>query len=300
LERRPATPEDIVAMIINSWTPRFRSLYGGSFPESYACVDCETSGLNFEKDLVIEFGACLVKDRVPVNRLNLVIDWTNHDVVPDDWLKHRLDTLARHMEEDGRSWRLTYDVLKREGVKPQEALEFVLEYLEAFQEEGILLASHNGYSFDERMLAANFDGFLGVPDFRFGENGMFDTGAIEKASQLPTDDRMLPRPLDTMESYFRRVCNAQIKGVRWNLDNHCMNKYRLFEKKGVDRSQCHTAGFDAYLVHLLMEEYRSRVTPDVSLTPGDLAEAAEAKHEAVIVLDWHSATAQRHRGQRRS
>lgn len=260
-------------MIASRWCPEFRRLYGDVWPETYAAIDIETTGFSREKDLVLEFGHCLVRGREPADRGSLVLDWSDHPVVPDWWVRERLDKLARRMQQDGRPWRLTYDYMRAEGVRADRALPYVLEFLEALRGSGTLLVGHNAYSFDEEMLAANFEGFLGVDGFRFGENELFDTGAVEKASQCPDDPEMLPRPGDTLESYFRRVVNRRVAGVKWSLDRHCLPKYGLAEKHGLDPSDCHSAGFDAYLTHLLMEEYRARVEADGYFSPEALAAA---------------------------
>lgn len=262
-------------MIVNRWPPSFKRLYGGGFPESYCAIDCETSGFDTNRDVVIEFGHCLVRDCKPVNTLNLVIDWTDHDVIPDDWLRERLARVERDMRLSGRPWRVTYDVMKKEGVKPAKALRFIFDFLATVRSNGVIFASHNGYSFDERMLRASFDGFLDENWAGFGENTMIDTGAIEKASQAPPGTDVLPRESDTLEAYFRRIVNVRLRGVKWNLDTHCWNKYQLGKKPGLPAGECHTAGFDAFLVHLMMEEIRKQLEEPAprSSGPSDFLES---------------------------
>jgi len=245
-------------MVIDRWSPQFRALYGGEFPVDYCCIDTETTGSNPDHDLILEFGWCLVHDREVASQGNLVLNWTGHAVVPEAWLRGQLERIANVMTEQGKPWRLTPSVLKREGVEPTEGLELILSFLDGVREAGTLLVAHNGYAFDQKMLAANFAAFLGVEGYRFGENGCIDTGAIEKAGQSERAD-LLPTDEDTLESYFRRVTSARLKGVRWALDAHCVPKYGLDRHYGIDTSLCHTAGYDAYVCHLLMETFRAQL-----------------------------------------
>ena len=59
-----------------------------------------------------------------------------------------------------------------------------------------------------------------------------------------------------MSAYFLRVMRKPVKGVYSNLDRHCVTKYKLTEKYDLNMADAHTAGFDAMLTHLLMEEFR--------------------------------------------
>ena len=42
----------------------------------------------------------------------------------------------------------------------------------------------------------------------------------------------------------------------WSLDQHCEDKYQLFEKAGVAHSDAHRAGADSLVLHYLVEEHR--------------------------------------------
>lgn len=260
----PHVTEDAraAAMLSRHWKSEFRRLYGADFPVTYCCVDTETSGFDVGCDLILEFGHCLVRDRKVVDRLSLVVDWSGHDVVPDRWVRERLAGLARKMSLDGRPWRLTYDFMKANGVKPDKALRFVKDFLAQLEGSGTLLVSHNGYSFDEKMIRANIEGFLGEEWPGFGADSMFDTGALVKASQCPDHPAVIPRRGDTLESYFRRVVDTRMPGVKWSLDRYCVGAFDLVKKYGVDPSACHSADYDAYLVHLLMEEIRAAFEDD--------------------------------------
>ncbi len=282
-------------MIINHWGPKFTKLYGHIFPESYLCIDTEYCGHNPDKDLVVEIGHVLVEDRQVVDQLSIVLDWSNHSVVPDYWVRTALRRIEMQMREAGKQWRLTYEVMRDEGIKPEKALDFYFNLITTILARGLPLVAHNGFYADLKMLQGNFSGFLGK-QLEVNDNQLFDTGAIEKASQcIESHDPAIrkqahvwvPKAGESLGSYFRRVVSARAKGVFWNTEA-CAKKYDLFRKYSLDPSNHHTAAFDALLVHYLMEEFRSRIThvnveEDPVASPAAfqrMFEQETAKHEA--------------------
>lgn len=281
-------------MIINHWGPTFTKLYHHRWPTSYLSIDTEFTGGNADKDLIMEIGHTLVEDGQVTNRLNLVLDWSGHSVVPEFWVRQALGRVKSQM---GEGWRISWDVMKSEGIKPEKALKFYYDLFKTWQDRGLPFVAHNGFYADERMLIGHFAGFLGKK-FRFGENSLFDTGAIFKASQAmdcdiakvrERQDVWLPRPGDSMETYFRRVTSHPAKGVFWRLWN-CVTHFGLDKQYSLEEGKCHGAGYDSYLVHLLFEEFRKRVTEDHSGESGcespealarmfdvEMAKTAEAK-----------------------
>jgi len=265
-------------MIVNHWAPTFTKLYGHHFPRSYLCWDTEYTGGNAEKDLIMEIGHCMVEDGVVVDRLNVVLDWSLHPEVPNEWIRKRLRRVEGQM---GPRWRIRWDVMKEEGIHPVKALEFYYRMFKVWSDRGLPFVAHNGYKADERMFAGNCEGFL-VKRFSFHDNELIDSGAIHKATviwnsrdPLHSDlrGRVLPTTEDTMRSYFKRVANVHAKGVFWRME-HCLEQYGLIEKYDLDVNNLHTAEYDAYCTHLLMEEYRSRVTQNNSgESPTDSPEA---------------------------
>lgn len=277
-------------MIIRHWNPEFRKLYGESFPSTYMAVDCEYTGGNEEKDLIMEIGHVLVRDHQVVDRGNYVLNWSNHHVVPERWTREALKRIESRMMSAGRKWRITWDVMQNEGVKAEKVFEFYYELFTSWKDQGGLFVAHNGFYADERMLKGAFEGFL-TKDFSFGENQLFDTGAIEKASQCLISDNpsiqakrsvWLPMPGDTLRSYFLRVTRTPAKHIHWSTE-FCAKKYRLIERFQLDQEQHHRAGFDAYLSHLLMQEYcalaAAPLTPEERQGPGPLATSADLARE---------------------
>jgi DNA polymerase III epsilon subunit-like protein len=261
------TPDGVTGLpdcIVNYWPEWFRALYGGSWPVDYCAIDVETTGLDPGLDVITEWGHCLVRDGEVQEQVTLVLDWTRHKTVPDDWLRGRLKTAQRQIELAGGTFSMSYERMQAEGRRPEEALSFIRDVLARVREAGIPFVAHHA-SFDEQMLDGNFAGFCIADGFRYDDNGFFDTAAIEKANQLVGDRRVHPLPGDTLRSYFQRVQQARSPGVRSNLDRHCYQKYRFGEKHGIARQEMHSALTDALCCRLLMEEYRALLLPGAPL-----------------------------------
>ena len=164
-------------MIVNFWPTWFRQLYGGDWPQDYCCIDVETSGYSFDKDVITQWGHCLVQDGRVVDRLSLIIDWTEHPVVPDHWLRSRLLSVEQSMELVGKRCHINYQRMQDEGMKPDKALSFIRDFTDTLKRKGTLFVAHGGI-FDEKMLSANMTGFKIAPGFTFGDNGLMDTEGI--------------------------------------------------------------------------------------------------------------------------
>ncbi len=250
-------------MIISHWQPWFRQQYGGVLPESYVAADVETSGFSRTRDVIVEWGHCLVRDKKVVDRLNVVLNWYAVDSVPHNYITDQLNRVRRQMELDGRHWRITPEVMREEGIHPAKALNFVHDFLnETLVNQKLMLVVHNGLNFDCEMIRNAFEQDLQVK-FEFDPNQVFDTGSVEKACLLHPHPRSIPLDGETLKAYFKRINGWRAPyGMRWNLDGHCVPKYKLAEK-GLDPAKMHQAGEDAFALHLLMEEYRRLV----ALTP---------------------------------
>lgn len=126
----------------------------------------------------------------------------------------------------------------------------------------MVFVAHNGYRFDYPMIKKNMARYIGVENFSFGPGGLFDTGIVEKANQMEDNPTVWPKPKELLSAYFMRVGSYRVAGVPWSLDDHCVPTYQLDRKYSLDMEKAHSAEFDAYLCHLLMEEWRSQgVTP---------------------------------------
>lgn len=246
-------------LVVNSWENEFRALYGGSWPSSYCCLDVESSGLNMSLDVVLEFGHCIVRDREISERYSLVLDWTNHPVVADQWLRRRLKELASHYRGKGLDYELTYDKLRKEGIKPEEAFDFYRHFFDLVFQEQLPLITFNGMGFDYPMIEANFRGFTET-DFSVENERVIDLGAVFKATEAGPADSFLPKPGEELYAYFRRICRRPVK-IGWSLEK-AIERYGI--SKELENERMHRAGTDSFALYLLMEKMRNEVR---ELTP---------------------------------
>lgn len=246
------------AMILGRFRSKFLRLCGGAWPDDYVCFDLETTGFSRKNDYIVEWGHCIVRDRKPTNRLNIIINWYDSGLVAggDAWLTKQLHRVRHEMRKAGREFRVTPEIMQRDGVSPEEALPWIFDFLTMLKEQEEILVTHNGWKFDVEMLQNHFQDFM-EEEFEFDPNRLIDTGSVEKASQIYDDQRALPCKGETMKDYFIRMAHWILPGVYWNLDTWCVEKYDLANKYGADISEAHAADYDAWLVHLLMEEFRA-------------------------------------------
>jgi DNA polymerase III epsilon subunit-like protein len=250
------TPLEGTRMIINHWSKEFRNQYGDKFPTDYTCFDTETTGFSRDKDLIVEWGHCIVRDRKVIDNLSVMINWFGAKLVPDEWISAALKRVGRKVKlHTGRTFHVTEEKMRKKGVPVDEAMPWMFDLLKTIVDNGEFLVSHNGWNYDVQMLEAHARDFMGQA-FNIPDNQMIDTGAVEKASQMMDDDRLHPQPGETMKEYFKRVAYFRAPGIQWNLADWCFQKYRLAEKYGADPAKAHRAGYDAWMLHLLMEEYR--------------------------------------------
>lgn len=247
---------------------------GGSWPKDYCVIDCETTGFSPDRDVVTEWGHALVVDGKVTDSLSLVIDWTDHPIVPDHWLRTRLDTLRQNMALNGATCHMTYARMKAEGMKPNKALAFIRDFTTKIRQSGMLFVAHSGV-FDERMLSANMQGFRIADGFSFGDDGWIDTDCVERASQCVDNERMHPRKGDTLRSYWHRVKYTKVTGLRSNLSGHCHAKYG-FAEHGFTEDKMHGAETDCLCTALLMEAYREIIAAG----PVDVPAFPLADHKA--------------------
>ena len=250
-------------MIINEWEPSFTEKYGHIFPDTYLCIDTEYTGGNEREDLIVEIGHIMVQDGHVVDRMNVVLDWTTHKEISAEFLRYKLDNIRSHM---GSDWRVTLEVMQEEGISPIKALRFYDKLFRTWHARDLPYVAHNGRSAEERMLRGNFNRFINKPFF-MSANQLWDTGALFKATRLfestsatyaPHRWKSIPDHSDSLKSYFERVIGARIRGLHWNL-KYCLEYYDLIGKLE-DTHRFHQADYDAYCSHLLMQEYKSRVT----------------------------------------
>ncbi len=223
----------------------------GPMPLDYTCIDIETTGFSPAVDLIVNIGHTIVEGGVVVDRLDAFLDWEGHHLVDGEWLRVRMEKTRQNMESNGRVYRMSPGLMAELGGDPLEILDEYLQLIRAQRDAGYKFVMHGGYNFDAPRLSNHFKRWISE-DFEFGTDEIWDTGALEKASQINS----LPDLNDTMKTWSRRVGAFAAKGVNWSLMDHAIPKYNLAERFGLDLSQGHGAGFDAYVTHLLFEEFR--------------------------------------------
>lgn len=242
-------------MIIRHWSPEFQAQFGGRLPDDYCTFDTETTGFNRKKDLIVEWGHCLVRDRQPVDRLNLIINWMEApELIPGIDVAELLERVRHRMAINEKEFHITPQIMQEQGVSPHEALPFIRDFLVKIRSNGELLASQNGWGFDVKMLATHFEDFL-EDEFVLDDNEMLDVGAIIKASQMLDNENVFPRPGETLGGYCRRVMAMRAKGVKWNIE-YAFEEYGLGQRLGLSADELHGAGADAYALHGLIERIR--------------------------------------------
>jgi DNA polymerase III epsilon subunit-like protein len=240
--------ETMIEDIIKRW----RKELGSELPTDYFCFDLETTGFDRNDDLIVEIGHCRVVDRSSKYYESQVLDWTQSEYVDTDWLEYKLLSCKESMAKTGREYHMTIDRMKEEGEKPEKVFTDYIDLLQGARKLGQMFVGHNMAKFDSPFFTTAAKEWLGE-EFVFQRGEILDTAVIEKAAQAE-----LPQlPNEKMDDYFTRVMKTPCPGVRYNLDDHCVKKYDLLEKYYLDMSEAHTAGFDAMLCHLLLEEFRA-------------------------------------------
>lgn len=260
----PSTRKYLV-MSLQHWFRSWSSRPG--FPDNYFVFDFETTGVEHGVDLIVQVGYCHVRDRCVVANEGFMLDWTSDGRVPADWLAARIATTKRHVEVDrstgapsGKHYPFSVDRLREEGLPPGEVLETFLRLLESSRRCGEVFVGHNAWSYDAPMWSWHSSKFLGH-DFVFRPDDIFDTGMMEKASQLG----LLPAQGESMRDFAVRVYHAR-PFKRWSLDRHAIPKYGLDVKYGLDPERAHHADFDCLATHCLFQEFRmmSEQVPEVA------------------------------------
>lgn len=243
-------------MILPLLAQRFSAQWG-ELPSSYLSFDIETMGLVRDWDLPVEIGHTLVVDRKPVETTALLLDWTRHPSVDQEWLRDRLQQCkfntehTKHGMPSGKTYHFTFERLRDEGVSPQEALTYYHDLLLWARREYGAFIGQNAWFFDAELFPLTLEEFTGR-EFSFADNELFDTGGLFKAASCRPP--LLPATQDTLRSYFLRVRSHCARGVRWNI-GHCVDTLGILAD-GWDPALLHTAGTDSFVVHRLFERLR--------------------------------------------
>ena len=113
------------------------------------------------------------------------------------------------------------------------------------------IVGHNFWFFDREMLGAILKRFAPHMTIPWTLNSILDTGLIEKAIQNDS----APWPGDTADRWFDRISHTSSK-TKFSLSGHCDQKYQLSQRHQLDIKLAHTAAFDCYLTHYLLQTFK--------------------------------------------
>ncbi len=230
--------------------------------KSYLVYDIETTGLDFLNDVITQFGYLRIVDGKIAKEDQIIIDWTKSKL-DQDWLKERLDKANEQLVARSGYPSLSYEELKT-GITPEKARDLIASILAGSHTFSQFKVGHNIHTFDNKFICS----FMRDTKYVSGQiyahsrvanglnsyyNDSVDTGVIEKACQI----HEFPKSGESILAFSNRIKARKAKGVNWSLSGHCVSKYELDKKHGLDVSKAHTALYDSRVTHLLFEEYKS-------------------------------------------
>lgn len=223
-----------------------------AFPDNYFVADVETTGYSFNNDYIIDVGWCVVRDGEIRHNEGLLLDWRRHPHADIAAIQRQLRRQADDYAQIGRPHYYPWERLCDEGVDPCEALHAYSTLIWEYINRGEQIVGHGLWRFDRKMIDSHTQRFLKGYLLPWRQNSIMDTGLMEKAMQTNRG----PWPGETLDEWNRRINNANVKGVKWNLESHCVPKYRLAERYNLDMRLMHTGGFDCVLIHYLLNTFR--------------------------------------------
>lgn len=221
----------------------------GPLPSRYISFDIETTGVA-SYDLLAQAAFLLFEDDKLIRE---EVFWVDHVTpmlpVHRQQLEVKLADTRQKIESKPSRFNVKYAVSvekMQSGVPVERAKASVRSWLDFSRGERIPMLGHNP-KFDVRFIQP-FIGDLQA----FDAIQMIDTDVIERAVQA------LPqlRHRDWFE--FCKNCSG-LGGNKFksNLSGWCADKYRWHERQMVDMNQAHDAWCDAWLSHLLLQEYKA-------------------------------------------
>jgi len=221
----------------------YADAYG--LPESYVCVDVETSGLDVEHDYILQLGWCCVTKRQPIENAGIIINHVSElDDTKASLLSQRLSSTAVNMQKRGMAYNWSLNRLQT-GVEPKAAAERIVGICN--KSEYIL--AHYGTLFDFEIIDRLTRKYLDIGLTNAGGN-LIDTAVIFKAAS----DQLRPRAHETYQSFVTRVL-AHRGRSKFSM-TACIAELNLASQGVVDR-RAHDAIYDSWLVFLVFETFRA-------------------------------------------
>ena len=228
------------------------------FASDYVVFDVETSGIQVGEDAVLQIGQLVTRSGKAVYQGGAYLNWYKSSVFDHNWLSNRIQSTAAIMASKGLQFRSTAAHIREEGVDPGDALTAWADTIQGAIDSGCRLVGHNIVAFDLPILCRQVHEVLGRK-LLIPPEAIFDTGMFEKARQLCFEMDVR----ENMVEWCWRV-HAQRSRVKWKLDGHCADLYKLWERSGLVSTQAHDAVADCVLTHHLYEAIRELL----SLTKG--------------------------------
>lgn len=203
------------------------------FPENYVVVDTETSGLNTEKDRILEIAVLKIKERKPEGD---PISWLLNPNFPNTF---------KVPEKITEITGITTEQIIMEGKRPSRVLTEVHKIV-----NNSSIYAHNGIRFDRLFINAEFKRANIEP---FQDAQYLDSAAIFKACQL---DILNWLNRFTFFEFANKVLEQHAYGVYFNLKYCC-------ETLAIDITDLepHRAGADVIMTYRVIEALREGLLP---------------------------------------
>jgi len=229
-------------------------------PCNYLVLDIETTGFSSTKNRVVSIGLCAVQNCEIAHELhegdssNMILKWPIEV----------FDGCDKAIEIHGIDYHKSQEL----GLEPADAMGILAESIAWARDNNMYIVGHNMLKFDAPFIGMEMQR-AGL-DTRIEGNEVIDTAALCKSMQL----HILPGLDETVMGYFQRVMAIRAKGIFFNLDRYCVERFGMIEKYGVDPQSAHDSGYDCWLTHLVLQELNKMLDIDESIpswddVPGD-------------------------------
>lgn len=193
---------------------------------SYLVFDFETSGLESNRDRIIQVGLCAVSGGVVSDRKSWLV---NQNV--------RIDPRAEEVHG------ITIEDTRARGIPPRESLARLFEAMRSVP----VHMGHNIHRFDIKFMQAESRRLGLQPPIA---RDFIDTAALFKGWKLG----MPKEPRESHQDYAHRVLSIRSAGLKYSVEA-CMRTLSI----RADEAGLHSAGDDAYLTHLIFQALQARL-----------------------------------------
>jgi len=223
-------------------------------PRDYLVVDIETSGFSKKNDLIVAASWGSVKDDKPGDAGYVILNWFKTLCVDHERLRAQLIRIEREFAKTGRQWHYPASRLEAEGIDPFQGLNQLIKVLHNAMASRLKIVGHNIYGFDMPFIDQAIERFVPNYQLPWCDDAIYDTSLIEKSLMLGKE----PWAGESLADWQSRVFGTFAKkGQTYNLSNHCVPKYQLVERFGLDMVAAHRPEMDTLMTHYLFETYRT-------------------------------------------